>query len=183
AICMERSFEMVIGVLGVWKAGAAYVPLDPAYPQERLTYMLEDSRARLLLTQQPIVAQWSEGECVRLCLDTDWGKIAGESEESVPGVAKAEDLAYVIYTSGSTGEPKGVMVEHRSVVNLAEAQIEAFAVTAESRVLQFTSFSFDVSVSEMTMALLSGASLHVERAVRLLPGQDLLSVLKEKRIT
>src|SRR5262249_50705596 len=120
-ICMERSPEMVIGLLGVLKAGGAYVPLDPTYPEQRLTFMLADAQVPVLLTlrhQDKIVNQ---SKLKVVCFDKDWEVIERESDQNPSTRGTADNLAYVIYTSGSTGQPKGVMVEHRSVLNLAVA--------------------------------------------------------------
>ncbi|HBZ82358.1 non-ribosomal peptide synthase/polyketide synthase [Brevibacillus parabrevis] len=180
-ICVERSPEMIIGIFGVMKAGAAYVPIDPALPQERIAYMVEDSQASILLTQQSLAELLPKTQARVICLDGD--SLANEPVANPASEVTEQNLAYVMYTSGSTGLPKGVMVEHHSVVNLAHALIEAFRIQPSSRVLQFTSFSFDVSVSEIVMALLAGAALVIEDREVLLPGPELISVLQQKRIT
>src|SRR5207247_7745081 len=107
-ICMERSLEMVVALLGILKAGGAYVPLDPGYPKQRLSFMLKDARAPLLLTQRRLLATLPQHEAQVFCLDSDWAMVIEESTENPIGAASAEKLAYVIYTSGSTGNPKGV---------------------------------------------------------------------------
>ncbi|HLM56822.1 MAG TPA: amino acid adenylation domain-containing protein [Pyrinomonadaceae bacterium] len=183
AVCAERSAEMVVAVLGTLKAGGAYVPLDDAYPKERLAFMLEDSRPLVLLTKQSLLAVLPEHRARMLCLDTDWDTFKGESAENLPGTTTARNLAYVIYTSGSTGRPKGVLIEHRGINNLAAAQIRAFDVRPSSRVLQFASFSFDASVSEMFMALLSGATLCLETQNALLPGPEFIELLRARGVT
>ncbi|TAN69948.1 MAG: amino acid adenylation domain-containing protein [Methylobacter sp.] len=159
AIAVDRSLEMVIGLLAILKAGGAYLPIDPGYPAARIRYMLDDSQAQLLLTQSHIKAHLDDTkhDCAVLCLDKI--DFADQSAENMTVRCRAEDLAYVIYTSGSTGNPKGVMIEHQGLVNLALAQISTFSINAESRILQFASFSFDASISEIATALLSGASL------------------------
>ncbi|HTA29834.1 MAG TPA: AMP-binding protein, partial [Candidatus Cybelea sp.] len=118
AICMERSLEMVIGLLAVLKAGGAYVPLDPSYPKERLALILEDARAAVLLTQERLVSGLPPHQSRVLCLDTL--DTSAESGQTPPAGALPGNLAYVIFTSGSTGRPKGVAIEHRSVVAFAE---------------------------------------------------------------
>ncbi|MFL6285810.1 MAG: condensation domain-containing protein, partial [Pyrinomonadaceae bacterium] len=172
-ISMERSVEMVVGVLGILKAGGAYVPLDPAYPLERLSLMLEDSGVAVLLTQEAVVdalpAHWAQ--VVRI--DSEWDAISRESVENISSAATLESLAYVIYTSGSTGVPKGVMVTHRGAGNLLEAQRDAFGVGPGERVLQFASMSFDASVFELSMSLLSGATLYLNGSESLMVGPDL----------
>jgi amino acid adenylation domain-containing protein len=177
AICMERSLEMVVGLLGVLKGGGAYVPLDPAYPKERLAFMLEDTQARVLLTQQRLMAELIEDRGSKIedgdsrssilnsrihvvCLDADWKVIARESEKNPLTAATADNLAYIIYTSGSTGKPKGVMTQHRSLVNhTAAAGIDYDLQPAADHVLQFASISFDASAEEIYPCLTRGATL------------------------
>src|SRR5262249_50267412 len=124
AVCMERSIEMVVGLLGILKAGAAYLPLDPTYPKERLAFMLSDARAAAVLTQaslkEIVPAVESALIYAEVCLDADWPLIAQHSEQNPTTSVDPQNLAYVIYTSGSTGEPKGVQVHHQSVVNLVQ---------------------------------------------------------------
>jgi amino acid adenylation domain-containing protein len=182
-IMVERSLEMVAGLLGVLKAGGAYLPLDPTYPPERLAFMLADSQASVLLTQAHLVERLPAhaGQTVRL--DADWAEIAQESDENPLSQATADDLAYVIYTSGSTGRPKGVLLRHRGLCNLVNAQTRAFGVGADSRVMQFASFSFDASVSEVFMALLTGATLYLARQEVLASVPDLLQFLRDRAIT
>ena len=182
-LCLERSAEMVIAMLGALKAGGAYLPLDPGYPLERLSYMLEDSGVGVVITTQALEprlpAHWGQ----TVCLDLEWDKVSQQSEDEPEGKALGENLAYVIYTSGSTGRPKGVMVHHSGLRNLVEAQKDAFDIEDRSRVLQFASFSFDASVSEIFCALGAGGSLRLRSRENLLPGDDLARVLREDRIT
>src|SRR5436309_2607857 len=123
-LCLDRSLEMVICLLGILKSGAAYLPLDPAYPAERLAFMLEDAHAAVLLYQQPFTPASTLGgtRCVRL--DTCWRLIQGEPTGNRDRGVAPSDLAYVIYTSGSTGKPKGVMIEHRNVASFLGAMDE-----------------------------------------------------------
>ncbi|PZN73362.1 MAG: non-ribosomal peptide synthetase, partial [Candidatus Methylumidiphilus alinenensis] len=185
AIAVERSLDMIIGLLAILKAGGAYVPIDPSYPASRIRYMLDDSRAPLLLTQSHLTVLLSldglEHDCVELCLDaTD---VADQPGENLPARSTAEDLAYVIYTSGSTGKPKGVMVENNGLVNLALAQIKAFEIDATSRILQFASFSFDASASEISTALLNGARLTLIAKETLLDTAQFSALLVGQQIT
>jgi len=182
-ICVERSLEMVVGLLGILKAGGAYVPLDPAYPQERLAYMLSDSQVSVLLTTENLSKNLPEHQAHVIELDTDWELILQESWRNSLTEVKSENLAYVIYTSGSTGKPKGVMVVHKGLCNLAEELIRLFKVQSDSRVLQFISLSFDVSISEIAMALCSGATLCLGTSASLLPGQTLIQLLRDQAIT
>ncbi|MEG3918021.1 amino acid adenylation domain-containing protein [Microcoleus sp. T3_A4] len=182
-ICVERSLEMIVGILGILKAGGAYVPIDPAYPSERIAYMLDDSQLPVLLTQEKLVSSLPEHQAQIVCLDSDWEKISTESELSPTTGVTSENLAYVIYTSGSTGKPKGVLVAHRGLCNLAQGQIKLFDVQPDSRVLQFASISFDASISEIVMALCAGAILCLGTRESLQPGNPLLRLLQEQKIT
>jgi amino acid adenylation domain-containing protein len=183
-ILLERSAETVVAILGVIKAGAAYVPLDPEYPQDRLSFILQDARASVLLTQESVLGRLPEYEGPTVCLEREWDERIGlESAENLEGGATPDNLAYVIYTSGSTGRPKGVAVAHRGLCNLAEAQAEEFGITTGSRVLQFASFSFDASVSEVFTALTSGATLCVAADPRGLSGELLVEALSGMEIT
>jgi amino acid adenylation domain-containing protein len=183
AISVERSPEMVVGLLGVLKAGGAYLPVDPAYPADRRAYMLADSKAPVLLTQDHLAAAAPGDGLAVLRLDGEWDSIAQESAEAPAAWVTPDNMAYVIYTSGSTGRPKGVMASHRGVVSLALAQIDAFRITAESRVLQFASFSFDAAVSEVLTAVLAGARLHLAPQEALMPGAPLLDTLRGGGVT
>jgi amino acid adenylation domain-containing protein len=162
AICVERSLEMVVGMLGVLKAGGAYVPLDPVYPTERLSYMLRDSGARVLLTQEGLKAAFSRATAELIALDHDWSKITEQTAENLDLTGlQSNHLAYVIYTSGSTGEPKGVMVEHGNVTRLFAATEKMFDFNDRDVWTLFHSFAFDFSVWELWGALLYGGRLVV----------------------
>ncbi|WP_309251044.1 amino acid adenylation domain-containing protein, partial [Lonsdalea populi] len=163
ALCVERSLEMVVALLGVLKAGAAYVPLDPGYPAERLAYMLDDAQPVALLTQSGLTAVHTDAVPVVL-LDTgafDAGRDSNPDPQAL-GLSAA-NLAYVIYTSGSTGQPKGVMNAHRGLCNRLVWMQRAYRLTPDDRVLQKTPFSFDVSVWEFFWPLLYGARLVMAR--------------------
>ena len=180
---MERSVETLVGLLGILKAGAAYVPIDPAYPAKRVHFMLDDIKAPVLLTQKRLADALPLNEAQLICLDSDWEFIARSGDHNPASRVTSQNLAYVIYTSGSTGQPKGVMVEHRSVCNLAYAQIQAFDIQPSSHVLQFAAISFDATVSEIFTTLLKGATLWLSTQERLLPGSDLIELLQEGAIT
>ena len=161
AICVERSLEMVVGLLGILKAGGAYVPLDPDYPRERLVFMLQDSQAPVLLTQERLLATLPETQLQVFCLDRDWGRMAKTSDARLVARVKPENIAYVIYTSGSTGRPKGVVISHRAIGNHMLWMQAAFPLSETDKVLQKTPFSFDASVWEFYAPLLAGAQLVV----------------------
>ncbi|MGK7877798.1 MAG: amino acid adenylation domain-containing protein, partial [Xenococcaceae cyanobacterium] len=182
-ICVERSVEMVVGLLGILKAGGAYVPLDPNYPQERLSYMLADSGVEVLLTQHSLLEFLPSHTAQVVCLDTDCGELRQYSQENLDSGVGSENLAYVIYTSGSTGQPKGVLIEHKSLHNLCLSQMDLLTVKFESRVLQFVSLSFDVSALEVFMTFGSGATLVLSTADSLMPGSELWQTLHQQSIT
>jgi amino acid adenylation domain-containing protein len=177
--------EMVVGVLGVLKAGGAYVPLDPGYPAERLAFMLKDSGARVLLTQEAVWPQLG-GFCGHLkqviCLDADWGKVALEPSENPVLRAGPQNLAYVIYTSGSTGRPKGTLLSHAGLSNLTGWQREVFGIGPGVRVLQFSPLSFDASVWETFMALANGGTLVLGRQEVLASGDELSRLIREQGV-
>ncbi|RRN43388.1 amino acid adenylation domain-containing protein, partial [Lautropia dentalis] len=192
AISVDRSLEMVVGLLGILKAGAAYVPVDPEYPAERIEYMLRDSQARVLLTQHrllerlPASMQVDGSGIEEIMLLDDETTYAGQPEGNISREETGQtssNLAYVIYTSGSTGQPKGVMIEHSGVGNLAQLLQKELRVDETSRVLQFASFSFDACVWEVVVSLLHGASLQLSTKERLMPGEPLRALLQERGIT
>jgi len=156
-ICMTRSLEMIVGLLGILKAGGAYVPLDPSYPSERLHFMLQDSGAALLLTEESIKERVAPAEV--LCIDTDWPEISNEREENLATKPEDDNLAYVIYTSGSTGRPKGVAIEHRSAAALLAWARDVFSTEELSGVLASTSICFDLSVFELFLPLSCGGKV------------------------
>src|SRR5436305_4909750 len=158
-LCVERSLTMVIGLLGILKAGAAYVPLDPAYPQQRLAFVLEDARINVLLTQQHMLDILPQTNAQTICLDTDWESIDLEDQHNPPHHTEEDNLAYVIYTSGSTGKPKGVMVTHANVVRLFETTDPWFHFDERDVWTLFHSYAFDFSVWELWGALLKGGRL------------------------
>ncbi len=158
---MERSLELVIGILGILKAGGAYVPLDTAYPKDRLAFMLEDTGAPVLLTQQPLLPDLPEHKAQVICLDTEWEKVAQESKENISAEMTADSLAYIIYTSGSTGKPKGVPVTHYNVIRLFQATHAWYNFDENDVWTLFHSYAFDFSVWELWGALLYGGRLVV----------------------
>lgn len=183
AISLDRSFEMIIAVLGVLKAGGAYIPLDPTYPKQRLSFMLEDSKAPLLLTKRKLLDQIPTNEAKVICIDDCLEKVQQLPKTEPEILVTLDDIAYMIYTSGSTGKPKGVMVSHRGLGNVIQEQRHLFEADEESRVLQFASFSFDASMFEFCMAFGVGATLFLADKEDLLPGSGLIQFLKEHRIT
>ncbi len=160
-LCVERSLAAIVGVLGILKAGSAYVPIDPEYPTERLRFMLEDAQVKVLLTQQQLVESIPQHQAHLVCLDSDWEKIAQECELNSENTAAPDNLAYVIYTSGSTGKPKGVLVNHSNVVRLFAATNAWYNFNSQDVWTLFHSYAFDFSVWEIWGALLYGGRLVV----------------------
>ncbi|GHO79997.1 hypothetical protein KSD_77680 [Ktedonobacter sp. SOSP1-85] len=156
-VCMERSPEMVMGVLAIFKAGGVCVPLDPTYPEERLALMVEDARIAVLLTQQRLHGKVPARQATTVCLDIDWASIASFPTANPQGIISQEQLAYVIYTSGSTGRPKGTGLPHRTLSNLFRWHLAT--LLTEARMLQFASLGFDVSFMEIFSTLGSGGTL------------------------
>jgi amino acid adenylation domain-containing protein len=181
-ICMERSLEMVVALLGILKAGAAYMPLDPDYPADRLVYMAEHSRSPVILVQQAFRERWAA--LVRtVAFDHEWDEIGRESEANLEAPVDINNPAYVIYTSGSTGRPKGVMVTHAALSNHMQWMGVTFAIDERDRVLQKTAFSFDASVWEFYAPLLFGGCLVLARPGGQRDRDYLLHCLADMRIT
>ena len=160
-LCVERSLEMLVAILGVLKAGGGYLPLDPAYPKERRAFMLEDAQVPVLLTETGLLAEVPQHQGVTICLDADWPSIANEPVTNPEPLAKPGNVAYVIYTSGSTGKPKGVMVTHENVSRLFTSTDHWFGFGPQDTWTLFHSFAFDFSVWEIWGALLYGGRLVV----------------------
>ncbi|NLG50019.1 MAG: amino acid adenylation domain-containing protein [Chloroflexi bacterium] len=183
-LCVEPSLEMIVGVLGVQKAGGAYLPLDPTYPAERLAFMLEDARVPVLLTQQHLQGALPAQEGVQVVrLDADWPTISQEDEGRPVCAATPESLAYIIYTSGSTGKPKGTMLRHAGLCNLCAALVDLFGLGPASRVLQFASFSFDASVADIFPTLAAGGCLYLAPREQMMLPSELHRLLREWEIT
>lgn len=182
AVCLEPSIGMVVTLLGVLKAGGAYVPLDPEYPQSRLAFMLEDSRASVLVSQNHLLPSLPGTGIRVLCLDGAEGFLEHEGEQSRVRVS-AESLAYVIYTSGSTGKPKGVAVTHRSVVNLLASMQREPGMKESDRLLAVTTLSFDIAGLEIFLPLISGARIIVAPRTVAADGVALSNLLSESRAT
>jgi amino acid adenylation domain-containing protein len=158
-LCMERSLELPLAMLGVLKSGAAYVPIDPGYPAERQAFLLEDAQAPVLITQSHLVDELPDHGAAVLRLDGDWPRIALNASDAPAGVCDPEHLAYVIYTSGSTGRPKGVEITHRSVANLIAHMRQAPGLTEDDVVGNLTTPAFDLSVPDWYLPLTTGARL------------------------
>lgn len=182
-ICVERSIEMVIGLLSILKAGGAYVPLDPGYPQERIVLVLQDARVKVLLTQQHLIENLLKHQTGVVCLDTDWEAIAQEIPQNPINDCKADNLAYVIYTSGSTGQPKGVLVNHSNVARLLAATQSWYKFSRYDIWTLFHSIAFDFSVWEIWGALLAGGRLVIIPHWLSRSPQDFYELLLTQQIT
>jgi amino acid adenylation domain-containing protein len=188
-VMMERSTEMVVSLLAIVKAGAAYVPLDPAYPQERLAFMLADAGVEVLLTQLYLSDRLAAATSLdapsftTLYLDPELAEVAHHSTANPDVAVKAENAAYMIYTSGSTGRPKGVVNTHGGIVNRLLWMQQQYQLTEADRVLQKTPFSFDVSVWEFFWPLMTGARLVVARPGGHQDASYLVRTIREQGIT
>ncbi|VTU18504.1 Tyrocidine synthase III [Variovorax sp. PBL-H6] len=188
-ICLDRGFDMVVALLAVLKSGAAYVPLDPAFPQARLDYYAEDAKLGLLLTSSTIAAApmaWREDAAQRvLLLDRDkaWLEQPGTALPPSPQDAQAEDAAYVIYTSGSTGKPKGVCVPHRAVANLIESMQREPGIGPDDRLAAVTTLSFDIAVAEIALPLATGAEVVIVQREDAMDGNRLRALLESEAVT
>jgi amino acid adenylation domain-containing protein len=169
-LCLERSAELVVGALGIMKAGGAYVPLDPSYPADRLTFMLQDAQAPVVVTQARLAPRLQSEHCQIVATDRDAAILAQAPAEAPVSETRASHLAYVIYTSGSTGQPKGVEISHDSLLNLVFWHRHAFAVTASDRATQLAGTGFDAVVWELWPYLTAGASIHMpDESTRVAP--------------
>ncbi len=160
-ICVERSLEMIVALLGVLKAGGAYVPVEPTYPSERMTFMLEDGKVSLLITQEHGAPRLLESSTYAICIDRDWDIIARESAENPQHTAKPGNLAYVVYTSGSTGRPKGVAVEHRQIQNYLHGILDRLQLPSNATFATVSTIAADLGNTVVFSSLCTGGTLHV----------------------
>ncbi|MEO7361061.1 MAG: AMP-binding protein, partial [Gemmatimonadaceae bacterium] len=180
---LERSIELIIGLVGIVKSGGAYLPMDLAYPRERLTFMAQDAQASLILTSSAVSSVFGASSVPVVRLDADWPGIAEYPTSNPPDVSDASSLAYVIYTSGSTGQPKGCEVTHGNVIRLFEASALTFSFAASDVWTLFHSHAFDFSVWEMWGAWLYGGRLViVPQSIARSPDQ-FLELLARERVT
>ncbi len=179
AICAYRSIEFITSLFGVMKSGAAYLPVDPEYPQERIEYMLNDSNVKIAIASEKCQGLIKNDSIEIVNINQDFEKSPAGSS----AVIEPENLAYVIYTSGSTGKPKGVLLQHKGLLNLTLAQIKAFRINQETNLLQFASFSFDAAISEIFTTLIAGGTLFLTEPDTLLNGTKLVQFINQKKIT
>ncbi|HVH12218.1 MAG TPA: amino acid adenylation domain-containing protein [Longimicrobium sp.] len=183
AICVERGPDMAVAILATLKSGGAYIPLDPAYPAERLAWMLKDSRAAVLLTHAPLAESLSLSAPAVVRLDADAEAIAAAPDHAPESGVEAENLAYVIYTSGSTGRPKGVAMHHRGLMSFATDMADRLGLGADDRFLQFASPGFDVVVEEIFPAWVAGAEVVFPSGGGVLWPDALLEVVERQGVT
>ena len=181
-VCLERSLEMVVALLGILKAGAAYVPLDPAYPKDRIQHVLEDAHVRVLITQPELLKQLPSS-AKTICLDPAWKTLMGQSGDAVATEVASSDLAYVIYTSGSTGKPKGVQLEHRSVVNFLCSMQKQPGFAQKDVLVAVTTLSFDIAGLEMYLPLLAGGRIVIAPREATYDGRLLSELIEKSKAT
>lgn len=181
-LASERSMEMLICLLGILKAGAVYVPLDPEYPQERIEYMLKDSSAKLLLISKTYSGRFKT-DAKEIIIEDIASKLSNYPKANPGILVSANDLAYVLYTSGSTGQPKGVKITHRNLVNFLCSMQSQPGITPEDRLLAITTISFDIAGLELYLPLITGAELIICDTESTRDGRLLLHLLTEKKIT
>ena len=181
-ICVERSIDAIVGILGILKAGAAYLPLDPAYPEERLAFMLSDARTPVLLTQQLLLDSLPENDARIICLDTQSAVIDRFGDRNAICGATSENLAYVIYTSGSTGQPKGVQIAQKNLVHLIKARIAYYREPVTSFLL-LSSLAFDASIPGIFGTLCQGGMLYLPREDKEWELSQLIETIAEGRIS
>ncbi|WP_075342809.1 non-ribosomal peptide synthetase [Tenacibaculum agarivorans] len=183
-ICLERGFDMIVGILGILKSGGAYVPIDPTFPQARIDYILEDAGIHLVIsTSVSSYALEHVKELSVVSLDSDWNTITDFFTGTLSQTVTPNHLAYTIYTSGSTGKPKGVLIEHRNVVNLVTAQIKAFGIDKDDSVLQLANFVFDASVEQIFITLSAGAKLVLLSRETIIDADKVLELIDKERVT
>jgi amino acid adenylation domain-containing protein/non-ribosomal peptide synthase protein (TIGR01720 family)/FkbM family methyltransferase len=183
-LLMERSVGMVVSLLGVLKAGGAYLPLDPAYPEARLNYMLTDAGVSVLLTEPWLLARLGgEPGCRVVFVEQEWGTIGQQTAANVVSGVSAANLAYVIYTSGSTGQPKGVMITHGAISNHMQWSQQRYPFQSDDVLLQKTSFGFDASVWEFFAPLLAGVQLMLARPGGHQDSQYLVEVMQQHQVS
>jgi len=180
-ICLHSSPDMMVALLAVLKAGAACLPLDPKYPQERLAYMVEDSGMQVLIADARSAERFPDAEVISL--PRDWKTIDQENSDNLDIDLNSENLAYVIYTSGSTGKPRGVELTHRGLVNHNTAAMRLYELQAADYVLQFSSISFDIAVEEIFPAWMSGARLVLKTEEMPLAAGEFVRWIRARRIT
>ncbi len=181
-LSFDKSPEMVIGILGIWKAGGTYVPLDPNYPKDRLNFMIKDAQIKILITKIALLKEAPDFSGDIIFMDRDWPKIVMHEGGNITNGAVADNVAYVIYTSGSTGKPKGVMIAHSAFANYCQVMKDYWLVDSRDSILQLASLSFDLSLTEIFVNLTCGAKIVLPTGDYLVP-QQLTRNLARHKIT
>ncbi|MCP5064702.1 MAG: amino acid adenylation domain-containing protein, partial [Ignavibacteriae bacterium] len=183
AICMERHENMIISMLSILKAGGAFVPIDPSLPLDRIKYMLDQVNCKKIIVNNTSNKIFDSLEIETINLDEKKNELESFDQTNLNLDINLDNLAYVIFTSGSTGVPKGVMLNHKGLTNLSIVQKDAFSISSDKKVMQFSSLSFDASVWETVMALLNGASLYLTRKEIITSGHELSKFMIDNEIT
>ena len=182
-IAVDRSLDLLVGLLGIWKAGAAYLPIDAAYPPDRIGFIMEETSLATLLTHSKFIANLPIFDTRLICLDRDWMLIECEPESSPAVGLNSASVAYTIYTSGSTGKPKGVEVTHRNVVNLLCSMRQIPGLNERDRLLAVTTLSFDIAVLELFLPLVTGAHVILANRETAQDPRLLIKLLRESKAT
>ncbi|PYV65120.1 MAG: non-ribosomal peptide synthetase, partial [Acidobacteria bacterium] len=180
---LDRSLDMMVALLGILKAGAAYVPLDPVYPKERIAFIVEDSGVSVLITQEHLINSLPAHSATVVAIDKEWDEISKESAANLSLDITPENLAYLLYTSGSTGKPKGVQIEHRAVVNFLAAMRQQPGLTERDILLAVTTLSFDIAGLELYLPLVCGAQVVLADREQAANGKELLRLMQESQAT
>ncbi|MBB6502885.1 non-ribosomal peptide synthetase, partial [Pedobacter cryoconitis] len=183
-VCIDRSLDMIMSILGILKAGGAYIPVDPEYPEDRISFMIDDAGATIVVCSEDTKALLAYHAGIRvISIDGDRELISQESWSPVPAILRADNLCYVMYTSGSTGRPKGVMIAHRNVINLVSDRQRTLKVAPGDRVASFTNYTFDPFVEQLFVALLHGGRLVLIPREVLLDSNAVLAILEREQVT
>lgn len=183
AVLLERSTDLVVALLAILKAGSTYIPLDPAYPTERLSHVLDNARPAAIVSTSTIIRRFARGDIATLLLDEEQRSIDAESPKALVSAATPDSVAYLIYTSGSTGVPKGVQIQHRSVINLLAAMRLRPGLSAADTLVSVTTISFDIAVLEIFLPLTVGAKVVLAEERDLADGQALRRLLRQHSAT
>ena len=182
-VCLNRTQELPIALLGILKTGAAYLPLDPNYPSERVGYILEDAKTQLVVTEEAVKPMLPPFDGETLCMDSKWTEIACESERNPTTMGSANDLAYVLHTSGSTGKPKGVEITHRNLVNFLMSMQREPGMVASDTLLAVTTLSFDISGLEIYLPLVTGACVVIAPREATLDAAQMMDLMARHCVT
>jgi amino acid adenylation domain-containing protein len=182
-IYMDRSLDVVVGLMAILKAGGAFLALDPSYPQERVAYMLDDAKVSILLTQEQLVETLPKHQAQIICLDRDRELIDRQNSENLDTLVTAENLAYAIYTSGSTGKPKGAMIVHANVCHYVQAMALRLGIVNSDRYLHTASFAFSSSVRQLMVPLCQGATILITNAEQRRNPLVMFELIKQRQVT